>query len=155
MPLREIPSISIKPSDVEQMAEIIGGKVRFRDRDFLNVPYLVHPLGITIRFGERFMGYGTEDSTTRVSVAPVVPGASGYGLDTGDIVVKDGIVKIFEDAVVVRKHSQIMVNGEREDVVDQIRLTKEEFIHTREFVVPPSAPEVTNYAMDVAGDELQ
>ena len=130
-PLREIPSFAVVRADVEQMAVAIGGVAKSRDADFLDVPYLVHPLGITVRFGEAFAA-GDPDENTTVSIAPVLPGALAHSFEAGAITIEDGMVSIFEDAVIIRQHSQIMINGEREDIIDEVTLTKEDYSHTRE-----------------------
>ncbi len=129
--LREIPSFKVVGADVEQMAATIGGEVRTTDRDFLDVPYLVHPLGITVRFGEAFTDSNPDENTT-VSIAPTLQGGLAHSFEAGAITIEDGIVSIFKDAVVIRQHSQIMVNGEREDIIDEVTLTKEDYSHTRE-----------------------
>jgi hypothetical protein len=128
---REIPSFAVVRADVEQMAAVIGGEAKSRDEDFLDVPYLVHPLGITVRFGEAFTDSNPDENTT-VSIAPTLPGGPAHSFEAGAITIEDGIVIIFKDEVVIRQHSQIMVNGGREDIIDEVTLTKEDYNHTRE-----------------------
>nr|MBI5455795.1 hypothetical protein [Candidatus Levybacteria bacterium] len=127
-PLRVIASWEVGIADVEQMARIVGGRVAFSDADFQNVPYLEHPLGIRVRFGEGFTGYGSDLRTT-ISVDPALVDRS----NVGNIVLQDALVKIGDDAVVIKQFGQRMVEGSREDLVDEITITKKDYGYKREF----------------------
>jgi hypothetical protein len=133
-PLRRLSSMDVDANAVRQMADEIGGRFETLGEDFLAVPYLVHPLGIRIRFEEPF-GYDGNDKSTTISISPALR-AIDDGFKTGEITVEDADVQIFEDKVVLKQHGQIMIDGEGEDIIDKVTLTREGYSYTREFTIP-------------------
>lgn len=127
-PIRTLLVSEVRIGDAEQMARIIRGEARFYYEDSDDIPYLEHPLGIKIRFGEGFVTVRNPNPVTTISVeeAFTIP-PSGFTVESqiGNIVFTDAHVKMFDDAVVISQSGTIGGTGEEADVVDEITITRE------------------------------